>query len=269
MHEDKKAKVYFVECHIAADILDANMDLDAVIDPQNQEDYRANRALQLDSPYFKQMIEDAKKGRQFSDIVVEYNTSYKPELPLKILGGQHRTSAIQKALDVRKYHGVRVYFNLDVNKRVELYRISNTNIQVPDDLLDRLDEQSLHPPGTLREFAHEIGLLKKDADFNERKSLEASDMPTVRMLRTFVVNYYHGRNYEGKDFDLDAIVPYLCTVGGMDSEYKKIFDKQPQFKMDKELLEAGKEFAKLHKTQYDIIDKSSDARGKRTIELKL
>src|SRR5574341_308343 len=135
MHEDKCSNVNFIECHISSAVLTNFMDLNAVVDPENQEDYRANRVLQPKNPDFLKMVTDAKAGRQFSDIVIEYNTEYTPEKPLKILGGQHRSVAIQKASNVNKHHGIRVYFNLDISKRVELYFISNTNIQVPDDLL--------------------------------------------------------------------------------------------------------------------------------------
>jgi hypothetical protein len=46
IQEDRKTKVNFIECDIASAILSKNMDLNAVIDPDNQEDYRANRMLQ-------------------------------------------------------------------------------------------------------------------------------------------------------------------------------------------------------------------------------
>lgn len=267
IQEDRKTKVNFIECHIASAILAKNMDLNAVIDPDNQEDYRANRMLQPNNPYFKLMVEDARKGRQFSDIVVEYNNKcYTPEKPLKILGGQHRSVAIEKGSPVRYYHGVRIYFNLDVNKRVELYRISNTNIQVPDDLLDRLDEQSLKPPNTLRDLAHSIGLLQKDTDFGEKKSLDEPCAPTVRMLRTFVVNFTMGKGYKG-DFESDAIEPYLCTVGGMDTEYKKVFDKDPYFSKQADLIEAGKQFVKLHTSQYQTSSKP-ETRGQKEFAVK-
>lgn len=267
LHQDKKTKTVYVECHVSADTLVNNMDLDAVIDPIHQEEFRANRELQPNNPDFLRMVEDAKEGRQFSDIVIEYSKGYKPEKPLKILGGQHRSEAIKRALPLNRYHGIRVYFNLDINKRVELYIISNTNIQVPRDLLDRLKEQSLDPPNKLREFCYTIGILKEKEDFGERRSSEEPLSPTVRMMRTFIVNFYEGKYFKG-DYDSAHIVPYLCkSGGGMDEEYLKVFRKIKSFKDEKDLLEAGKNFVKLHKRQFEEITKR-DIAGKKEFRIK-
>lgn len=266
LHTDKKTDTVFIEVHVTSSTLSNKMDLEAVIDPQEQEDYRANRKLQPKNPFYLQMLEDAKQGRQFSDIVIEYNTSYEPSKPLKILGGQHRSSAIKHQSPPDKYHGIRVYFNLDIKKRVELYTISNTNIQVPPDLIDRLNEQSLNPPNKLRDFAHEIGILKKNEDFGEKKTADDPFIPTVRIMRTFVVDFYKGKNYTGT-FDEVALVPYLCTSGGMDNEYQKLYEKIPSFKNEKELLTAGKNFVRLHSKQWEIIEKSS-LKGKKEYRVK-
>ena len=265
---DKKTDAVYAECHILAKTLADNMDLDAVVDPEHQEEYRANRQLQPDNADYLRMIEDAKNGRQFSDIVVEFNTQYKPDKPLKIIGGQHRSAAIREALpDFNRYHGMRTYFNLDIPKRVELYIVSNTNIQVPDDLLDRLDEQSLIPAGKLREFAREIGILKAGEDFAERKVVDEPQKPTVRTLRTFIVDFYKGKEYTGPDFDNTSIIPYLCDSGGADPEYLKVFDRLASFAKEVDLLEAGKNFTKLHLKQFQEADKL-DVAGKKEFKVK-
>ena len=91
---DLKTEVFYTECHTEKDELIKLKDDDATIDPEYQEEYRLNRTLQPENPDFLIMKEDAAKGRQFSDIVIEYNKEYREEKPLKILGGQHRAKAI-------------------------------------------------------------------------------------------------------------------------------------------------------------------------------
>jgi len=137
--EDKRIKAFYTECHILAEHLINLMDLDPSIDPDYQEDFRSNRNFEPTNPDYLTMVDDAKKGRQFSDIVIEYNPSpdYKrPEKPLKVFGGQHRSHAILEAFKekINLYHGIRVYFNLNMEQRWNVAIISNTNIHVSNDL---------------------------------------------------------------------------------------------------------------------------------------
>lgn len=252
---DKKTEAFYIECHILANELLKRIDLDAPVDPDNQEEYRANRELREENKFFKIMQEHAKKGRQFSDIVIEYSNE-DDKMPLKVLGGQHRCKAIESSQQNRP-HGVRAYFNLDLKKRVELYLASNSNIQIPPDLLDRLSETSLDPPNKLREWCVLVGLMKQGKDFEERRSGEADASPTVRMARTIIVNFYHGKNYRG-DIDTDAPVPYLAPTGGEpDEEYLKLFNKV-DFEKDEELVAAARIFVQLHKKQLDAVSKSEE-----------
>lgn len=265
---DEKTKAVYVECHISAKTLIGKMDLDATVDPEHQEEYRANRQLQPDNLDYLKMVEDAKNGRQFSDIIIEYNKLYRTEKPLKIIGGQHRSAAIRSSVSVRnRYHGIKVYFNLNTPQRVELYTVSNTNIQVPDDLFDRIEEQSLLPPDKLRKFAREIGILVEGEDFAERKLLDEPKKPTVRILRTFVVDFYKGREDSARDFDSAAIIPYLCNSGARDDEYHKVFDKIGSFVDEADLMEAGRDFTKLHLKQFKEADKLEGA-GKKEFRMK-
>ena len=83
-------------------------DLDAVLDPDESEDYKLNRELSLDSYAYSVMERDALEGRSFEDIVVEYDTSYRSEKPLKVFGGQHRITAINNVnhpLNLRSFLG--------------------------------------------------------------------------------------------------------------------------------------------------------------------
>lgn len=248
---DRKTSSIYTICNIKSSLLIKYMDLDPSIDPEFQEEFRANRAFEKDNPDYLRMVDDAKKGRQFSDIVIEYNSSprfTKSSKPLKVFGGQHRCNAIIEAnkAGCDLYHGVRVYFDLNKEQRGEIALVSNTNIQVSNDLRDRLDEQSLEPPSKLRNFCHKIGLLPEGKDFSSK--FKTKDIyPTVRMMRTFVVNFYLGKE-EKRDFENVPLVPYLCSTGGSDEEYMKAFKKH-NFSDDKWLVEAGKQFVRLHESQ--------------------
>ena len=257
--KDVKSDSFFTECHIKASDLVKFTDQDLSIDPELQEEYRANRELEPDNTYFIQMLEDAKKGRAFSDIVIEFNTSYKELKPLKILGGQHRDEAIKQALKekIDVVHGIRVYFNLNKDQRAEIMRISNTNINVSPDLRDRIEEHRLEPSGMLRNFCYETGILNEKEDFDDKRRYE-DFTPTVRMIRSFIVNFYKGKEYSKGEIDKDAQVPYLCNSGrDTDKEYLKIFNKFTKEKRfsDTDLIESGKMFAKLHDAQFDKADK--------------
>ena len=252
---DKKSEAFYTECHVYASEIFNKADTDAVVDPENP-DFRLNRELNRTHPAFKEMISDAKSGRQFSDIIVDFNFYYKPkEKPLKILGGQHRTEAIREAYKEDKanfIHGLRVYFNLSsIEKRREVAEIANTNINISLDLRDRLWEQQLTPSGRLREWAWDIGILENGKDFADKRRMQ-EDLPTVRMLRTFIVNFYQGKEYK-EDIKKDVPVPSLCESGGLDPEYAKIFEKikSKPFKEHLDLNLAGGQFVRLHKKQVE------------------
>ena len=131
---------------------------------------------------------DANNGRIFSNIVAEYNVEFDEEHPVKIVGGQHRIKAIQEALknDVEEYHGIKVYFDLNMEQRLDVQLISNTNIAVSADLLDRMMETVKGPE--LRNWCHEVGLLDDNSDFADKK--QRGNCITVREARTFIINYF-------------------------------------------------------------------------------
>lgn len=261
---DGKTKVFYVECHLDKDKFLKYKDENATIDPENQEDYRLNRALQPNNPDFHTMKYDAGLGRQFSDIVIEYCKLYRPEKPLKILGGQHRSKAIEEKSPTNTVHGLRIYFNLTKDQRAEIAKISNTNINIADDLLDRMEEQRLEPPNKLRNFAQNIKFLGEKEDFGDKKT-NPENTPTVRLVRTFIVNFYKGKKYNSKADD-DALESYLCESGGQDPEYEKIFHLIPEFTKDINLVQAGKNFVKLHQKQDSRA--SSDKELKRKKEFR-
>lgn len=83
-----------------------------MLDPQESEDYKLNREIYTDNYAYRLMESDALQGRSFEDLVVEYDTSYRADRPLKVFGGQHRIKAITEAVkkNVSVMQGVRVYF---------------------------------------------------------------------------------------------------------------------------------------------------------------
>jgi hypothetical protein len=190
------------------------------------------------------MEEDAINGRSFEDIVIEYDTSYRGNKPLKVYGGQHRITAISKALKAGKNvaHGVRIYFNLSREQKVEIAIVNNTSIAVPNDLLDRMQEQLIGPE--LRNWCQDVGLLAPNQDFADKRS---PDRPTARIARTLLVNYYRGLKADDSDFHQ----PILCKSGGVDDSYK---DFRPEIDWtDDKLIEMGKQFARLHKLQMERV----------------
>lgn len=74
---------YYIKCSIQATNAAELCDLDARLDVCSTESYRANRELLLKHATFLKMQDDVSKGREFNDIIVEYNTDYNLEIPLK------------------------------------------------------------------------------------------------------------------------------------------------------------------------------------------
>jgi hypothetical protein len=154
---DSKSGARFCECHIQASKLVVLATTDVPLDPE-QPEYRANRELVTNHAAFVQMKEDALAGRTFSNIVAEY-VNDDPDRPLKIIGGQHRFKAIEAAHaeGIDKYHGVKVYLDLDMDQRLDVQLISNTNIAISSDLYDRMQETFKGPE--LREWCQSVGLF--------------------------------------------------------------------------------------------------------------
>jgi len=128
----------FTECHIHADKIIANGTTDVPLDPDESSEYRANRDLVTSASAFQRMQEDAKSGRKFSNIVCEFSPG--KAKTLEVIGGQHRFQAVAVAgqANGKVHHGLKVYFNLNKEQRLDVQVISNTNISVPTDLLDRM-----------------------------------------------------------------------------------------------------------------------------------
>lgn len=270
IHQDGVKNSYYIRCCMAGETVSKFISLDARLDPTGTDTFRDNRALLLTHNTYIRMSQDAKSKREFNDIIAEYNTSYLPERPLKVWGGQHRSRAIQDAFIERKvsrYHGFRVYFCLSKEQRSELALISNTNIAVSNDLFDRQLEETLIGP-YLRQWCVKVGLLRHEEDFPDVGS--RYETITTQGARTFVVNLYKGQE-KGLQISLDKVdhnvyEPYLCKSGVvLDSEYQKLIQgKGEKIWADKALTQAGQAFADLHRAQYEAIKKSKqNLRGYR------
>ena len=238
---DKCTQAIFCECHINAKILLKLCTVDVPLDPDEQSDYRANRELVEDSSAFLQMKKDATRGRVFSNIVAEYNVDFDEEHPLKIVGGQHRINAIDEALslEISEYHGVKIYFNLNMEQRLDVQLISNTNIAVSSDLLDRMMETVKGPQ--LRDWCHKVGLLDVNSDFADKK--QRGNSITVREARTFIINYCQGAMVT--DFLNEKKDGIIAKTGGSDEEWEKLKIEKPDLWINSNLQKAGKEFARL------------------------
>ncbi len=261
LFQDGKSGAYYTDCHILSTNVSDLLDYEASLDPDDQDDIKANRSLQSLHRLFQKMQDDAKRGRQFNDIIVEYMPSgSRADKPLKIYGGQHRANSIETAAKagIQRYHGFRVYFGLSVNQRNEIAQVSNSNINVPLDLFDKMQETVLGPG--LRNWCRSIGLLSKD--FAERKNNDG--IITARLARTLVINFIEGKETKGQI----ETKPYSNFLGNEVNEKYLGLTKEQRNKYlhDTDLLEAGKQFAKLHKVQMDEVRK--DAELSKTAEFK-
>src|SRR5882672_3197992 len=140
---------------------------DVPLDPEEQGEYKANRDIEEGSVAFQKMKDDAKQKRSFSNIVAEWRRDSDSDSPLKIIGGQHRFEAIRHAVEseVDVFHGVKVYFDLDMAQRLDVQLISNTNIDISGDLIDRLRETA--KGSALRDWCQNVGLLENGQQFAE------------------------------------------------------------------------------------------------------
>lgn len=275
IHQDGVKKSYYIRCCLLGKTATPFIDLNARLIPESPDSFRANRELLLKHKTFQRMSQDAANGREFNDIIVEYNNSYSPEKPLKVWGGQHRSRAIQLASEkeISRYHGFRVYFCLTKEQRSELALVSNTNINVSNDLFDRQLEETLVGP-YLRKWCERVGLLSQDEDFPDAKS--HAERITTQLARSFIVNFSLGKRRGNElttdQLDKNVYEPYLCQTGGVLDEqyYTTVSTHNVNIWNDKGLEEAGKSFAQLNKVQSESIRKSKiNRKGFRTKALTL
>ena len=248
---------YYIEVHVLAQKMIGLGTIDVPLDPEEQSEYRANREVVEDHDAFIRMREDAQQGRTFSNIVAEYNIAFNEDKPLKIIGGQHRFLAIREALDkyVDHYHGIKLYFGLNVEQRLDVQLISNTNIAVASDLLDRMFETLKGPE--LRNWCQSTGLLLEGQDFSDKK--QRTSHITVRLARTFIMSYLEGRKNREKSYDKVNPTPLIAKTGSIDETWEAVRTNEEDLWTDKKILEAAKQFAKLHLKQSGFFEKKKNA----------
>ena len=114
---------------------------------------------------------------------------------------------------------------------------------VPNDLIDRMREQLMG--SELRDWCQNAGLLDKKQDFADRRS---PYIPTVKIIRTLLLNFHLGKNDKKDDFHQ----PIVAKSGIEDEKYLDL-RKNINWK-DAEMIEMGKQFAKLNKIQHERIN---------------
>lgn len=261
--QDGASSAYYIKSSLLASDAAKLCDLDAKLDVTSTDSYKTNRQLFLKHMTYKRMAADAMKGREFNDIIVEYTVEYAPETPLKVWGGQHRIKAISGAYTKSdRYHGFRIYFNLNKVQRTEIALVSNTNISVSNDTFDRMIEETIFG-GVLRKWCQKVGFLGENEDFPDVGS--RSEKISVKKARSFVVNFYlgkeRGRELNSSELDRNVYEPYLVETGvktGTDREiiadptYEGIMNQQ-DILADEALLKAGQRFLALHNAQYRAV----------------
>lgn len=258
--EDEITRALFCECHIYANKIVTLSTIDSPLDSENQPDYRANRDVAVDNTAFLQMKEDAISKRSFSNIVAEYITTFDEDHPLKIIGGQHRYIAIAEAFNnnhVNQLHGIKVYFGLNTEQRLDVQLISNTNIAVSSDLLDRMLETVKGPE--LRTWCQKVGLLNATEDFADRK--QRGGKFTVRAARTFIMNFYLGISIKSKDFPNVKTMPTIAKTGGIDEDWENLKKQHPEMWSNAHLEVAGKKFSELVEKQRNYYAKGNKSKN--------
>jgi hypothetical protein len=251
---DARTGAHYCECQIKGSKLIANGTTDVPLDPE-EPDYRANREIVEDDVAFQRMRDDAKQKRSFSNIVCEWTKEHDAEHPLKIIGGQHRFEAVKEALEhgIDVLHGVKVYFALDMQQRLDVQLISNTNIDISGDWIDRVQETFKGPE--LRKWCQSAGLLPDDADFTA--SFQRGGRISVRFARTFITNYFAGMAVDPDKFSVTETTPVLCPSGREDEKWEALRKAKPNMWTDTSLMQAAKEYVALNAAQRDWFKNSS------------
>ena len=267
--QDGVNQAYNIKVTLRASTAAPLCDLDAKLDP-SKESLRANRTLLKKHPTYLNMVSDAKKGREFNDIIVQYDTAYEPDKPLKVWGGQHRISAITEASQPNRYHGFRIYLNLNKKQKSDLALVSNTNMNVSKDTFDRIIEETQFE-NKLRDWARMVGLLGPKDDFPDSAG-KAGDKITVKRGRCFVVNFYKGKelgqSLAADQLDQRVYEPPMIKSGAMlDPKYKDAMETN-DILSDKALIEAGKAFSALHRAQIAASEKWPEVKKEKASRTK-
>jgi hypothetical protein len=248
---DAKTGAFYCECHMSAKDLLQLSTTDVPLDPDEQPEYRANRDVVEDDVAFDQMKTDARESRTFSNIVAEFDISHNPKTPIKIIGGQHRCMAIKEAQGqgINTQHGLKIYFGLTKEQRLDVQLISNTNIAVSTDLYDRLQETASGPE--LRKWCQDVGFLDPNKDFSAKR--QRSSAISVRAVRSFIMNYYLGKQVKSENFENIDTSPVFCRTGKPDPDWETMRRANTNIWSDEGLKKAAQEFVRLDQSQHAAI----------------
>src|SRR6266550_4134064 len=245
---DERTGACYCECHIKGSKLIAYGTTNVPLDP-DEPDYRANREIVEDDVAFQRMKDDAKEKRSFSNIVTEWTKEHDADHPLKVIGGQHRFEAIKEALEqgIDVLHQIKVYFALEMQQRLDVQLISNTNIDIAGDWIDRVQESFKGPE--LRKWYQTVGLLPDNTDFTA--SFQRGGRISVRFARTFITNYFAGMAVDPDKFSVSETTPVLCPSGREDEKWEALRKAKPTMWTDAGLMQAAKEYVALNAAQRD------------------
>ena len=141
---------------------------------------------------------------------------------------------------------------------MDVQLISNTNIDISPDLLDRVFETYAGPE--LRDWCHLVGLLEATKDFADKR--QQGPPINVRTARTFIMNYYNGLQIPSNKFDDLETLPMIGKTGVSDPDWEKLKLEHPDIWSNQALQEAAKEFAQLAQAQKLSFDRKRKKIGK-------
>src|SRR5438045_97098 len=80
LYFDEKSQAFYLTCHLDAKTLARSCDTEATLDSEDDDEiYKLNREITEDQAAYVAMERDALNGRSFEDIVLEFDTSYRPK----------------------------------------------------------------------------------------------------------------------------------------------------------------------------------------------
>lgn len=145
-------------------------------------------------------------------------------------------------------HGLKVYFGLSKDQRLDVQVISNTNITVSKDLLDRMYETIAG--SELRDWCQRAGLLAKGEDFTDKR--KRGSPISVAAARNFIVNFYAGKEAAAGEFTQTNTTPVTTKTGVQNPpDWAGVKKDYPELWTDSALLTAAKEYASLRQAQED------------------
>lgn len=106
-------------------------------------------------------------------------------------------------------------------------------------------QETLRGP-ELRKWSQDVGLLAPGEDFADKR--QRGKMINVRLVCSFILSYYQGRNVNDPNFALQDTTPYLSKSGDTDRDWERL-RQAGELWDDEKLQEAGREFARLVQAQ--------------------